>query len=331
MPTLYLIDGHAQFFRAYHAIRTAMSSPVTGEPTNLTYGFIGMLLKLLRDNAPDYLAVVIDVSGDRESFRSELDPEYKANRESAPDDFHPQVERCIADPRASWAVPVVGESGVEADDVIATHRAAGIRRGAPGPQPSASSRRDKDLAAARRRPASSILDPLQGRAVVTPSDDLQGRGRRAAEQVPEILALMGDTSDNVPGVPGIGPKTAAKLDARGIRLRSTTIYRPPRDQIKGKRRENLEASRERRARSASGSCKLVEDVLDVEFHVESTTHRFRAPSPIDPGPGPRDVSRALELRPASRTTCADARSVRRRWGCGGCSGGRRDRCAGNHR
>ena len=73
--TLYLIDGHAQFFRAYHAIGSGMTSPVTQEPTNLTFGFVGILLKLLRDYKPDYLAVVIDVSGDRESFRSELYPE----------------------------------------------------------------------------------------------------------------------------------------------------------------------------------------------------------------------------------------------------------------
>ncbi|MHC5115347.1 MAG: 5'-3' exonuclease, partial [Planctomycetota bacterium] len=117
--TLYLIDGHAQFFRAYYAIRTGMKSPVTNEPTNMTFGFVGMLLKLLRDHAPDYLLVAVDVSGDRESFRSEIYPEYKAHRESAPDDFHPQVERCL-ELLDRMGVPVIGVEGVEADDVIAT-------------------------------------------------------------------------------------------------------------------------------------------------------------------------------------------------------------------
>src|SRR5438552_18336091 len=84
--TLYLIDGHAQFFRAYHAIRTAMSSPVTKEPTNMTFGFVGMLLKVLREYKPEYLAVVIDVAGDRETFRSEIYPEYKATRKPPPED-----------------------------------------------------------------------------------------------------------------------------------------------------------------------------------------------------------------------------------------------------
>ncbi|MCZ6542206.1 MAG: hypothetical protein O6768_00920, partial [Planctomycetota bacterium] len=76
--TLYLIDGHAQFFRAYHAIGAGMTSPVTKEPTNMTFGFVGILLKLLREYKPDYLAVAIDVSSDKETFRSRLYPEYKA-------------------------------------------------------------------------------------------------------------------------------------------------------------------------------------------------------------------------------------------------------------
>ena len=117
--TLYLIDGHAQFFRAYHAIRTGMSSPVTKEPTNLTFGFVGILLKLLRDYKPDYLAVVIDVGGDRETFRSVIYPEYKANRQETPDDFHPQVERCL-EVLEQMDIPVIGQGGVEADDVIAS-------------------------------------------------------------------------------------------------------------------------------------------------------------------------------------------------------------------
>ena len=105
--TLYLIDGHAQFFRAYHALPSGMSSPVTHEPTNMTYGFVAMLLKVLRDYQPDYLAVVIDVAGDRETFRSEIDPEYKANREAAPDDFGPQVDRCLS-VLETMGVPVLG-------------------------------------------------------------------------------------------------------------------------------------------------------------------------------------------------------------------------------
>ena len=109
--TLYLIDGHAQFFRAYHALRPGMTSPVTKEPTNLTFGFTGILLKLIKDYRPDYLVVVIDVSGDRESFRSELYPPYKANRPMTPEDFHPQVERCLQI-LEEMQIPVLGQERV---------------------------------------------------------------------------------------------------------------------------------------------------------------------------------------------------------------------------
>lgn len=119
MKTLYIIDGHAQFFRAFHAIRSAMTSPVTKEPTNATFGFVGLILKLLKEDRPDYLVTVIDVSGDRETFRSEIYPEYKAHREKPPETFGPQVERCVSLLEAV-GVPVLGEAGVEADDVIAT-------------------------------------------------------------------------------------------------------------------------------------------------------------------------------------------------------------------
>ena len=117
--TLYVIDGYAQFFRAYHAIRTEMTSPVTQEPTNLTYGFTAMLLKLLRDYAPDYIVLALDVSGDHGTFRTELYPDYKANRDAAPEDLPPQVTRCL-ELLELMGVPVLGVPGMEADDVIAT-------------------------------------------------------------------------------------------------------------------------------------------------------------------------------------------------------------------
>src|SRR5215831_3153212 len=128
MPTLYLIDGYAQFFRAFHAIRTPMSSPVTKEPTNMTFGFIGMLLKLLRGEGkamaaaggkPDYVAVAIDVSGDRGTFRSQIYADYKATREEPPEALFPQVDRCLAMLK-ELGVPIIGAEGFEADDVIAT-------------------------------------------------------------------------------------------------------------------------------------------------------------------------------------------------------------------
>lgn len=181
--TLYLIDGHAQFFRAYYAIRTGMTSPVTHEPTNMTYGFVGMLLKLMRDYVPDYLAVAIDVSGDRESFRSELYPEYKANRTEAPDDFGPQVTRCL-ELLDLMRVPVLGVETVEADDVIAT-----VVRRLGEADPDLRIRvvsKDKDLTQ-MLRPGVELFDVHTDR-IVTPSDVFKTEGVEPA-QVVDISTL----------------------------------------------------------------------------------------------------------------------------------------------
>src|SRR5690606_31967903 len=122
------IDGYAQFFRAFHAIRTPMSSPVTKEPTNMTFGFVGMLLKLLRGEGkhmtaaggrPDYVAVALDVSGDRGTFRSELYPQHKATRQEPAELLGPPVDRCLALPQ-EIGIPVLRAEGFEAHDAIAT-------------------------------------------------------------------------------------------------------------------------------------------------------------------------------------------------------------------
>ena len=91
MDNLWIIDGHAQFHRAYHAIRSGMTSPITNESTHMVFGFAGMLLRLLREQKPQRLILVIDQAGDQGTFRSQIDPNYKANRSAPPDDFRPQV------------------------------------------------------------------------------------------------------------------------------------------------------------------------------------------------------------------------------------------------
>ncbi|MHC4947843.1 MAG: DNA polymerase I [Planctomycetota bacterium] len=257
--TLYLIDGHAQFFRAYHAIRPGMTSPVTKEPTNLTFGFVGMLLKVLREYRPDYLAVVIDVSGDRESFRSEIYPEYKANRTEAPDDFHPQVERCLQ-VLGQMEVPVVGEEGVEADDVIAT-LVRRLRAEDPGLDIRIVSK-DKDLTQLLDEHV-ELFDVHQDRSV-TAADIFKTEGVEPRHVI-DILTLMGDSIDNVPGVAGIGPKTAAKLV---LRYGSVDGLLAHLDEIKGKRRENIEAARDQLPVSRR-LIALKEDV-EVDFDLESS-------------------------------------------------------------
>ncbi|MEO0483462.1 MAG: 5'-3' exonuclease H3TH domain-containing protein [Planctomycetota bacterium] len=222
MKTLYLIDGYAQFFRAYHAIRTPMTSPVTKEPTSATFGFVGMLLKLLRGEQPgqqalggppDYLAVTLDVSGDRGTFRSRLYPEYKATRSAIPDDLPPQIDRCIR-LLAEIGVPTIGAEGYEADDVIAS--IASIAAEADDDLRVVIISKDKDL--------KQLLDAAgdgPGRVVMydvhtdqaTSAETLKEETGLSPGQVVDMLTLMGDTVDNVPGVEGVGAKTAAKLIA----------------------------------------------------------------------------------------------------------------------
>jgi DNA polymerase-1 len=227
MKTLYLIDGHAQFFRAYHAIRTPMSSPVTGEPTNATFGFVGMILKLLRELKPDYLVVAIDVSGDKETFRSEIYPEYKAHREAPPEALWPQVNRCVSILK-ELGVPVLGVEGFEADDVIATvvtkHPDVKIRLVS----------KDKDLQQLLSEGRVEMYDVHTDERI--DAKRLKEEKGVTPEQVIDMLTLMGDSVDNVPGVEGIGPKTAAELISQWGTLDNLLAHAA---EIKGKRGEKL--------------------------------------------------------------------------------------------
>jgi DNA polymerase-1 len=234
-PHAAIVDGHAQFFRAYYAIRGGLSSPVTGEPTNLVFGFLSMLFSYIRAQRPSDLVVVIDAAGDTETFRSQMYPAYKAHRDPAPEDFHPQVERCLEALRL-MGIPVLAIEGVEADDVIAT-LVARLRAAHPSMRIRMVSR-DKDLG--QLVDEYTTLFDAQKNGDIGLEQLFDSKGVRPS-QVVDLLALMGDSADNVPGVPGIGPKTAASLLAEhgsieGIYQNLATI--------KGKKGEALAASRE---------------------------------------------------------------------------------------
>ncbi len=235
MPTLYLIDGYAQFFRAYHAIRTPMTSPVTKEPTNMTFGFIGMLLKLLRGEGklggpPEYVAVALDVSGDRGTFRSQLYPEYKATRSPPPEDLFPQVDRALAILK-EIGVPTIGAAEFEADDAIATivekvkreHSDLRVRIVS----------KDKDLKQLLG-PNVELFDVHTDLKIGV--EELKADMGLAPSQIIDYLTLMGDTVDNVPGVEGVGEKTSAMLIAEHGSLDRLIAVA---DTIKGKRGEKL--------------------------------------------------------------------------------------------
>lgn len=202
--SLYLIDGHAQIFRAYYARIPELTSP-TGEPTKATYGFMQMLLNLIRDRCPDYLVMAMDTA-DSTVFRREFYPEYKANRDATPEDLPVQAER-IASMVQALGVPVLRLSGYEADDLMATivHRLAGE------PIDIYLVSKDKDLEqllSDRVR----LYDP--GKDEVVDADSLRLSKGYGPEQAIEIQTLCGDIVDNIPGITGVGVKTAAKLIAK---------------------------------------------------------------------------------------------------------------------
>jgi len=196
---LYLVDGSSYIYRAYYAIRH-LSSP-TGYPTNAIYGFIQMLLKLLKDHRPEQIAVVFDAG--RTTFRTEIYPEYKANRAAMPDDLRQQVGP-IRDVVRAFNIPALELEGFEADDIIATlasrHAASGGRVVVVTG--------DKDLMQIVTDRI-TLLDTMKGKASGLP--EVAERFGVEPLLVPDILGLAGDSSDNIPGVPGIGEKTAIKL------------------------------------------------------------------------------------------------------------------------
>lgn len=207
MPkTLYLIDGHALAYRAYFALMASGANfrSLSGEPTAATYGFTSILLSLMDKEAPEYLAVAFDTG---KTFRSEKYPDYKATREKMPDELRPQIER-IRELVDAFGFPRLEMEGYEADDVLGSiaHKAA-----------------EKGLAVKIVTGDRDLLQLVTNRIVVNlaggkqseskdyfPEDVVEKLGVKP-EQVVDLKALIGDTSDNIPGIKGIGPKTASKL------------------------------------------------------------------------------------------------------------------------
>jgi DNA polymerase-1 len=202
-PTrLYLVDGSGYVYRAFHALPALGTS--RGLPTNAVYGFTTMVAKLLREERPRHLAVVFDAPG--ETFRDDLYADYKRNRAPVPDELRPQigyVRRVVA----ALRLPVVEMAGVEADDVIGTLARQAERAGLETVIVTG----DKDLMQLVTE-RTALLDTMHDRR----SGVAEVRARFGVDpaRVPDVLALMGDAIDNIPGVTGIGEKTAAALVAR---------------------------------------------------------------------------------------------------------------------
>ena len=201
---LLLLDGHSLAYRAFFALPAENFRTGTGQTTNAVYGFTSMLINLLRDEAPTHLAVAFDVS--RKTFRSEKFVEYKANRSSTPDDFRGQVD-LIKEVLKALAVPFFGVEGYEADDVIATLTA---QAEADGFQVAITTG-DRD-AFQLVSDNVMVLYPTRGVSElgrIDPAAVMERYGLTPA-QYPDFAALRGDPSDNLPNIPGVGEKTAAK-------------------------------------------------------------------------------------------------------------------------
>src|ERR1700704_6435673 len=263
---VFLVDGSSYIFRAYHAL-PPLNRKSDGLQVNAVLGFCNMLWKLLRDmppdNRPTHLAIVFDKS--EVTFRNKLYPDYKAHRPPAPDDLIPQFP-LIREAVRAFDLPCLEQAGYEADDLIATYVRIACERGATATIVSS----DKDL-------MQLVTD------CVTMYDTMKDRRLGIAEviekfgvppeKVVEVQALAGDSTDNVPGVPGIGVKTAAQLineygDLETLLARAGEIKQP-------KRREALQQN----AELARISKKLVQLRDDVPTPAEPEAFDKRRPDP----------------------------------------------------
>jgi DNA polymerase-1 len=227
---LFLIDGSGYIFRAYHAL-PPMNRP-DGTPVNAVLGFCRMLTQLLDDPEVDHVAVILDAG--RTTFRNEIYPEYKAHRPDPPEDLIPQFP-LIREAATAFGMPSIELAGYEADDLIATYARLAVEAGAKCTIVSS----DKDLMQLVR-PGVDMMDPMKMRKV-GPAEVMEKFGV-TPDKVVDVQALAGDSTDNVPGAPGIGIKTAAQLineygDLETL-LKSTARIKQP------KRRESLEQNAE---------------------------------------------------------------------------------------
>jgi DNA polymerase I len=201
---LLLLDGHSLAYRAWFALPPENFSTATGQTTNAVYGFTSMLINMIRDEQPTHIAVAFDVG--RKTFRAETYAEYKANRQKTPDEFRSQLS-LIKEVLEALRIPHLEAEGYEADDIIATLGIRGVELGY-----------DVLVCSGDRDTFQLVSDhltviyPTRGVsevARITPAE-VERRYAIPPERYPDLAALVGESSDNLPGIPGVGPKTAAK-------------------------------------------------------------------------------------------------------------------------
>nr|NLI49540.1 DNA polymerase I [Propionibacterium sp.] len=229
-PRLLLIDGHSVAYRAFFALPVENFSTSTGQHTNAVYGFLSMLINVLRDEAPTHVAVAFDVS--RQTFRSEHWEGYKANRSASPDEFKGQVD-LIKEVLDALNIPHLEVDGFEADDIIATL----ARQASAAGWETLICTGDRDSLQLVDA-STTVLYPRKGVSDLvrfTPAAVEEKYGV-PPRRYPELAALVGESSDNLPGIPGVGPKTAAKWLAEYDGLENLLRHA---DEVRGKVGEAL--------------------------------------------------------------------------------------------
>lgn len=258
--TLYVIDGHSQVFKAYHAIQQLSTSK--GVPVNAVFGFTQILHRLLKTRSPEHLVVAFDSGGP--TFRHEMYDQYKANRAEAPEDFAEQMENIVRILHG-MRIPILQLKGYEADDIIATLVARSAERGLDVVIVTA----DKDLfQLVDDRVRVLRLDP--DKETEFDSEAVKTKMGVYPAQIVDLLAMVGDTSDNVPGIKRVGPKTATTLLEQYGSLEAVLEHAA---ELKGKQREYVEAGRE----EALLSKRLV--LLDADVPLETDFDAFRRNQP----------------------------------------------------
>lgn len=262
-PTLMLIDGHSLAFRAFYALNPSNFKTPDGQHTNAVHGFISMLLNLLEGEKPTHLAVAFDISGP--SFRATEYPEYKGNRGETPPEFFGQTE-LLEDAMESMNIRTLTKKDYEADDILASladqASAAGFKVLVVSGDRDTFQLISEDT---------TILYPVKGVMNLARMDDAAVLERYGihAKQYPDLAALVGETSDNLPGIPGVGPKTAAKWLQQHGDLK--TILENSAE-VPGKVGESLRESHELARRNR----RLNHLVRDLDMGVEFESFRLTA-------------------------------------------------------
>ncbi|MGC1734658.1 MAG: 5'-3' exonuclease H3TH domain-containing protein, partial [Pseudonocardiaceae bacterium] len=251
-PRLLLLDGHSLAYRAFFALPTENFRTTTGQTTNAVYGFTSMLINLLRDEQPSHVAAAFDIS--RKTFRAEAYAPYKATRSATPDEFRGQVS-LIHDVLGTLGIPVLTKENYEADDVIATL----VTRAEPEGFEVLVCTGDRD-ALQLVSDRVTVLYPRKGVSDLTrfTPEEVAERYGLTPQQYPDYAALRGDPSDNLPGIPGVGDKTAAKW-VREFGSLDALIDRV--DEVKGKAGDALRAN----LASVLLNRRLTELVRDVDL------------------------------------------------------------------